>query len=471
MMSHDDLLKLLDLDGADAGPAPADPLADAPAGGEKGAANPNAMDVDEWTGRRGEDLAAERPDAGLTPEDLADFHAAAFDADPTLLPACADPRKHAYLAQLMETPEYQSLRTSTLLNEAAASLAALRLGEAFAGLKAEDAAKEKAKPAPAKMKPGRGTAKPGDDMAEEMRLLRAVAGAVAEAADDVAELEDLASACGMGGEGGRRDPKRIAELFRRVRSSAKLRRIMELAGRYRMVAQSKQRRKTTHGMDDLVGVTLDGEVGRLVASELARLALPETELDALRRVVERQAMCRDHRASEPVGKGPIIVAVDESGSMHGDKVDTAKALALALAWVARRQRRWCGLVAYSGDTGHRLLALPPGGWDEVAVLGWLEPFLGGGSSLDVPVREMPEFYRRLGAPAGRTDVVFVTDAICHIPAAIKESFLAWKAAAKARLVTLVIESQPGDLEAVSDEVHSVANLDADREEVGRVLSL
>jgi uncharacterized protein with von Willebrand factor type A (vWA) domain len=46
--------------------------------------------------------------------------------------------------------------------------------------------------------------------------------------------------------------------------------------------------------------------------------------------------------------------------MAGDKVHTAKALALALAWIARQQKRWCGLVAYSGDSGERLLALPPG---------------------------------------------------------------------------------------------------------------
>ena len=45
--------------------------------------------------------------------------------------------------------------------------------------------------------------------------------------------------------------------------------------------------------------------------------------------------------------------------MEGSKAHTAKALALALAWVARQQRRWAGLIAYSGKSGERLLALPP----------------------------------------------------------------------------------------------------------------
>ena len=65
--------------------------------------------------------------------------------------------------------------------------------------------------------------------------------------------------------------------------------------------------------------------------ELARLTVPELELDALRRIVERQAQCREYHAVEPVGKGPVIIALDESGSMSGEKIHTAKALALAIA--------------------------------------------------------------------------------------------------------------------------------------------
>ena len=78
----------------------------------------------------------------------------------------------------------------------------------------------------------------------------------------------------------------------------------------------------------------------------------------------------------PVGKGPIIITIDESGSMQGEKAHTAKALALALAWIARQQNRWCALIAYSGDSGERLLALPPRRWNESALADWLTAFIG-----------------------------------------------------------------------------------------------
>jgi uncharacterized protein with von Willebrand factor type A (vWA) domain len=128
-------------------------------------------------------------------------------------------------------------------------------------------------------------------------------------------------------------------------------------------------------------------------------------------------------------------------------------------------------VAYSGDSGERLLALPPGRWDEAAATDWLEQFIGMGSSLDVPVREMPRYYEQLHAPAGVTDIIFITDALCRIPPDLREQFNAWKQQVKARLITLVIASTPGDLEAVSDEVHLVGSLAVSEAGVERVLSV
>lgn len=106
-------------------------------------------------------------------------------------------------------------------------------------------------------------------------------------------MHEAAGALGLGpGSPGSNDPRAVAALFRRVRSDPALRRVCELAGRFRRVARSKQRLKQTHGLDDVVGVEPGGEVGRLLPVELARLAVPELELDALRRIVERQAVCR-----------------------------------------------------------------------------------------------------------------------------------------------------------------------------------
>jgi uncharacterized protein with von Willebrand factor type A (vWA) domain len=355
---------------------------------------------------------------------------------------------------MLDTPEYQALHAATRLDDTAASIAAVHFAEQYAKLKQDDAASL------------------ADALGQEMAAMRAVARALTAAKEEVGELQEAASALGMGpGSPGSNDSKAIAALFKRVRSDPALKRICELAGRFRRLAQSRQRRKVIHGLDDVVGVEPGGDLARLLPHELAKLVVPELELDTLRRLVERQTLCRAYSATEPVGKGPIIIAIDESGSMQGEKVHTAKALALALAWIARRQKRWCALVAYSGDSGERLLALPPGRWDESQLADWLSAFIGHGSDLDVPVREMPEYYRKLGAPVGVTDLVFVTDAIARIPHPVRERFLTWKAEVRARLIALVVDNEPGDLAAISDETHTVRSLSVDEEAIGRVLSV
>ena len=383
-MDANELLKMLDLHAKPARPPDEPTLIPTKPTTPTEDASPTALALDEWGLRRGRDLITENERLQKCNTDefaAADFFWVAFEPDPQLVPKCHDGKRHAFLTQMLETPDYHSLHAATQLDDTAASIAATHFAEQFAQLKKDDPKENPGKG----MKPAASAAV--SNLASEMATLRAVGKAVAEAGKEVGELHEATTALGMGsGNPGSNDPRAIAALYKRVRSDPTLRRICDLAGRFRRVAQSKQRMKSTHGLDDVVGVEPGGDVGRLLPIELAKLAVPELELDTLRRIVEREALCREHHATEPVGKGPIIVVTDESGSMQGQKAHTAKALALALAWIARSQRRWCGLVAFSGDSGERLLALPPHRWDESAVCDWLAAFIGHGSDLDLPIR-------------------------------------------------------------------------------------
>ena len=379
-MDPKDLLKLLDLAGTEPIPPPGESVI-VPSSQEPPptlVAHLTALEVDEWGLRRGRELVEQSErwrNWKLGEHAAADFFAAAFDPDPRLQPSCVDGRRHAFLTQLLELPDYRALHAATRLDDTAAEIAATHFASQFADLPDEE---------------GRKTPPAGDGMDREMATLRAVGQAVAGAREEVEACREAAAALGMGpGSSGTSDPRAVAALFKRVRSDAVLKRICELAGRFRRVAQSRQRRKCVHGLDDVVGVEPGGDLARLLPHELSKLLIPELELDTLRRLVERQTLCREYQATEPVGKGPILVTVDESGSMQGAKIHTAKALALALAWIARQQGRWCALIAYSGDSGERLLALPPTRWDETALADWLTAFIGRGSDLDVTSANCP----------------------------------------------------------------------------------
>lgn len=434
--------------------------------GETAPASETALRLDDWSMRRGRELlegstqlqslmsqTTGPEECDVAAKLTADFHGAAFELRPELADRCKNERLHTYMRNLMDTPEFKALHQETQLDVVASEIATLGFAEQWVEL-----AKKK---------------EPEDEHKAEMQAMLAAGKALDQASQDVADLRDAQMSIGLGqGSDGKVSSDKLLETFRRVRNSNRLRNICNRAGRYRRFAQAKQRKKVLHGRDDMVGVVMDGDIGRLLPSELAMLGDPELELQAMRRIVERQALCRDYRGVEKKAKGPIVVVVDESGSMDGEPIYDAKAIALALYWVAKSQNRWVCMVGFSGGTEGTYLAIPPNRPNEQGLLEWLEHFYGGGTTCDVPLVELPAKWEALGTPKGKTDMIVITDAAVNVPRNIHDSFVAWKKAEQVKLITLVIGAgNPGTLGDVSDQIHLVPTLSLDQEAVGEVLGI
>lgn len=414
------------------------------------------LSVDDWDVSRAAEYLY-HDDVDVEIDAMADLHAAFFHQDPEVLDSvCVDHLQDEFIRTMLETPDYHVLHESTRANALAAEMASVEAARRFAAFKLRNKDER-------------------DAMRRSGDCLRAVNRAIEAAQEQVDEIDEMSNAlgCGDSGAGGQIDQKRVAALYNEVRNNPKLRRIIELAGRYRRVAQSKQRQKATHGYDDMIGIVLDGDVGRLLPLERAQLADEDFELDAMRRLVERQSMCRQYRGVEHVGKGPIVVCVDESGSMDGEPVSNAKAFALAMAWVARHQNRFCALVGYSGGTEGTLCVLPPGKWDETALMDWLCHFYGAGTTMDVPLAELPfKYWDQIKAPKGKTDVILITDAIVNVPTKMEQDFNAWKQREKVNCISIIIgESGAGDLAKVSDEVHLTRGVSLAEQGVNKCLGI
>ena len=452
-MNNDALNKLLDLDGGHLTSLGSEPTQ------KPAEASPTALKLDQWSLRKGSELLAESPrlrKLNLTSETVADLHAAAFLPDPELVESCSDPLRRGFIQELINTPAYQSLHEFTKLNSLASEIAACSFAEQFHLLAARS-------PDPSQ---------PSKPEGLDVAVIAAASRASKEAADGVAELESVTQAMGMGaGELGSSDVSAIASAFKAARSNKALMRICALAGRYKQLAQGLHKARSKNGFDEVTGLESGGDISRLVPSELMKLGIPELELDFLRRFVEKQTLCREFDGEEKVGLGPIVIVIDESGSMIGSRNESAKAIALTLAWIARKQGRWCGLVAFSGGTGHRVLSLPPERWNQVDLLDWLQSFLGCGSDQDVPIREMPAIFTEIDAPAGKTDLIYITDAELSISQKKATEFKTWKASVQARLISLVLNTDPGDLKSISDEVHVISSLEPNEMGIKKVFSL
>lgn len=435
-------------------------------------ASPTALVLDKWSKRHGREWLAGSEQAreifGDNPDDhaAADFLAAAFEPEPRLAPRCEDEGRGQFISELLATPQYHALHCSTALDEAASELAACSFAKSYCEHRAEQEKRD---------------SKPGSEPSMPADLAAAVAAgkAISEASAEVSDLKDAQRALGsmsMGGDGGGTNSplsgKALLERFHRVKHNASLRKIMQLAGRYRRAAQALQRQKTLHGRDDVVGVELDNDLGRILPSELATLDDPDLELDTLRRFVERSLMCRQYRGVEKKAKGPVVITVDESGSMSGEKVENAKALALAMVWVAHHENRYACLIGYSGGDAPNVLVLPPRKPLPDQLMDWLEHFYGAGSNRDVPIKELPEIWDSLGCPKGKTDVISLTDAVCHIPPAMAADFRAWKDAEHVKYYVMVIGGyDEKSLQDVADVTTNIDELTPDTEAVKEVMSI
>ena len=419
------------------------------------------LKLDQWGLRQGESLLEESPKLqhmGLNSTEMADLHGLGFLPDLEFHEQSRDPVRRKFMEGLTQSSEFQALKEGTRLNPIASQIAALAFGKELCAIK------NSVETSPIKFQ---------ESKTFNIACILGASKAAKAASGELTDFDQVCEAFGLGKgrPGGALDSNELSLLFKRFQSHPMIRQVAKLAGCYRKVVDGCHTIKGRDGLDDFTGVIQGCEISRILPSELLRVALPELETDFLRRFAEGQLMIRDFESNDPAGLGPVVIVLDESGSMSGPKVEHAKAIALIFAWLARSQGRWSGLVSFSGGTGHSVLALPPDTPKTGELLNWATSFIGGGSDQDLPVREMPAIFEEVGAPVGETDLVFVSDAQLNIRSKDTEAFLEWKASVKAKLTSLVIGAEPGYLATISDKVHLFDALSPDSVKAEQVFSI
>ena len=212
-------------------------------------------------------------------------------------------------------------------------------------------------------------------------------------------------------------------------------RIARLAGRMYLVLRGAQASKI-HGVpSEVYSVEQGNDLGRLLPVEQVLLMDPLLETVALERIASRRASQYAVRGTTKVSKGPLVVALDESGSMGGHRNEWAKAAAVALARVAADEKRPVCVVHYSTSTVVQPLAPK----DTAAVLKMIQHFLGKGTAIGLALGVAVQQVRELAQKGHKgADILLVTDGIDEDEqaqaAAIQEGH-----ALGARLWTVAIE--------------------------------
>ena len=146
------------------------------------------------------------------------------------------------------------------------------------------------------------------------------------------------------------------------------------------IIQTKQR--VNHaGKSELVGIHESADINNLLPNEMTFLTDKTTEILFYKKLAESKLLTyqfisreayeeiKDQEKTKMVPKknkrGPIIICVDTSGSMHGSPEHIAKVLCFAILKIALMHKRQCYLISFSTnietleltDLEHSLIAL------------------------------------------------------------------------------------------------------------------
>lgn len=187
-----------------------------------------------------------------------------------------------------------------------------------------------------------------------------------------------------------------------------VKRIAQLAGRMFAALRGSAVKRVPGMNGEVYSVEQGNAIDRLLLAELALLGDDLLELPLLERIGTRRAAQFAVRGTQKRTKGPLIVAIDESGSMHASRIEWAKAAALAMARVAKEDNRVMRVVHFS--TSVVVQDLRPS--DPASVLEMIRTFLDGGTAIGTALEACVAEVAALETKGARgADIICITDGV------------------------------------------------------------
>ncbi len=242
--------------------------------------------------------------------------------------------------------------------------------------------------------------------------LRRTVAAACEKASQVIE-KDRETKEGLSGVGfgssttttARSDAGQARRLSQRLKNDERLARIAMLAGKFKRIAAAKQKAKVRHGADEVSDVELGSNLSRVLPSELVKLSHPLLRKAFLASLLEGRVMQYRLSGTDSLGRGPLVVCIDKSGSMSGQSDIWATAVALALLEVAQRQRRPFALVSFDGQVKHEARVEVGGQLPEEALF----VSCSGGTNITGTLARALSIIQESAGAMPKADVVLITD--------------------------------------------------------------
>jgi uncharacterized protein with von Willebrand factor type A (vWA) domain len=263
------------------------------------------------------------------------------------------------------------------------------------------------------------------------------------------------------GAGYRSPAGRKIELGKRLAGNEKLKKLARMVGRMKLHALALRKKVFERSSEEILAIERGNSLDRLLPHELLTLYHPILRKDFQRRFLDDELLQYSLRGVEKKGKGPMVVCLDGSSSMAGEKEIWSKAVTLTLLEIARRQRRLLRSICFSsGEMPLQILDMNPRERYNVEmekVMDLAEYFPGGGTDFQKPLDAALECLKN--ARYKRGDIVFITDGECQVTPEWAEDFCKEKDRLGFSLFSVLINIGPsslGTLKEFSDRITTVS---------------
>lgn len=369
------------------------------------------------------------------------------------------------MAKVMQEEAFRRFRSFTVHDELCAALGTIRYGETvLEWLKQQEARNQELADALTALRGAQDAEAREQAIQQAAAVLMQTGGLsqpLAQAAESAAEMKANLKLLIGGSQPGNaeaelkkvplRDQLLLAEKLEKM---PKLKKIAEWAGRFQLMAQKKQKSRYKSSLSR-GGITQGGPVETLLPAELAAFGSPVTKPDFLRRFAEGQTLHYDTNGREPLGKGPVILCLDQSGSMRGQDM-ISKGFVLALMSLARRQRRDFGLILFSNAASDPL-TYERGRISVKDMVALAETFRDGGTDFQSPLNRAAELIDK--SRFQQADIVFLTDGEAKVSPAFLTKWQELKRKKAFHVVSLLLgKNNRVVVEKFSDKVVTASDL-------------
>jgi len=252
-------------------------------------------------------------------------------------------------------------------------------------------------------------------------------------------------------------------LAQRVQHSHRLKQMAQLCGRMRRTAFDVQRSKVNHAPDEISSITRGADLAHLLPSEFALLTDVTLEELFYLKLAEGQLNQYELVGNEPQGQGPVILALDGSGSMSmsldGEvtKEVWSKAVMLAVLAIANKQGRECAVIQFG--TAIRTWRFPKGPVDPETLVECSDLFMNA-SDEDYPLWMDAALALVDESAFDRADVICIADGLSTIDAATRARWQARRQERGMRVLSVLIGTRQGEgvLASISDALMTLDDL-------------